>query len=64
MTDVVTNVELEKSVKEQGGKIVRPSDGKEVESILFIQCAGSRDDDHLPYCSNVCCAASLTPPRQ
>lgn len=29
------------------------------ENILFIQCAGSRDKDHLPYCSNVCCGTSL-----
>lgn len=41
------------------GKIVRPADGKEVQSIAFIQCAGSRDPDHLPYCSSVCCVESL-----
>jgi len=40
------------------GKIVRP-DGKEVQSIAFIQCAGSRDPEHLPYCSSVCCVESL-----
>ncbi len=57
--DVVTNVDFEKLVKENDGQIKRPSDGKSVESVLFVQCAGSRDDDHLPYCSNVCCAASL-----
>ncbi len=57
--DVMTNVEFEKMVKENDGQVKRPSDGKAVESVLFIQCAGSRDEDHLPYCSNVCCAASL-----
>ena len=41
------------------GGIKRPSDGKPVESIAFIQCAGSRDEDHLPYCSAVCCRVSL-----
>ena len=41
------------------GKIVRPSDGKAPERVAFIQCAGSRDPDHLPYCSDFCCAASL-----
>ena len=41
------------------GKIVRPSDGQEVQNIAFVQCAGSRDENHLPYCSAVCCAASL-----
>ncbi len=55
--NVVTNVEFEEMAK--AGKIARPSDGKQPESVLFVQCAGSRDDEHLPYCSNVCCAATL-----
>ena len=55
--DVVTNVELEQMAAR--GPIVRPSDGKPVESVLFIQCAGSRDKEHLPYCSSVCCMATL-----
>ena len=41
------------------GKILRPSDGREVESAVFIQCAGSRDQNHLGYCSGICCLASL-----
>lgn len=41
------------------GKITRPSDGKEVQSVAFILCAGSRDENHLPYCSSVCCVESL-----
>ena len=28
-------------------------------SVLFVQCAGSRDKDHLPYCSSVCCMGTL-----
>ena len=55
--DVVTNVELERMVA--AGPIARPSDGKAVQSVLFVQCAGSRDTDHLAYCSSVCCMASL-----
>ena len=31
----------------------------EVKRIAFVQCAGSRDENHLPYCSGVCCLASL-----
>ena len=27
--------------------------------MLFIQCAGSRDKDHLPYCSSACCMGTL-----
>jgi len=41
------------------GKITRPSDDKEPESIAFVQCAGSRDENYLPYCSYICCMASL-----
>lgn len=33
--------------------------GKPVKSVTFIQCAGSRDEKHLPYCSSTCCTTSL-----
>ena len=55
--DVITNVEMEEMAAK--GKITRPSDGKEVKNVLFVQCAGSRDPEHLPYCSSYCCLASL-----
>ena len=55
--NVVTNVELEKMAAQ--GRILRPSDRKPVQDVLFIQCAGSRDSDALPYCSSVCCMATL-----
>jgi quinone-modifying oxidoreductase subunit QmoB len=55
--NVVTNVELEKMAAR--GRILRPSDRKPVQDVLFIQCAGSRDREALPYCSSVCCMATL-----
>lgn len=55
--DIVTNMQMEEMVS--NGGIKRPSDGKPIDSIAFIQCAGSRDEDHLPYCSAVCCRVSL-----
>lgn len=55
--NVITNLEMEKLA--QTGRINRPSDGKEVQSVAFIQCAGQRDKDHLPYCSSICCMTSL-----
>ena len=61
-TNVITNVMMERLSSPSGptgGKILRPSDGKEVKKIAFIQCAGSRDENHLPYCSGICCVASL-----
>ncbi len=58
-TNVITNVELEEMASKNAGKLTRPSDNKQVKSIAFIQCAGSRDENHLPYCSSVCCMTSL-----
>ncbi len=55
--DVVTNVQFEAMLKE--GRPTRKSDGKALKSVAFVQCAGSRDPAHLPYCSNTCCATSL-----
>jgi quinone-modifying oxidoreductase, subunit QmoB len=55
--DVITNLEMEDLARQ--GKIVRPSDGKPANRVAFIQCAGSRDPEHLPYCSDFCCLASL-----
>ncbi len=60
--NVTTNVRMERYANESGptgGKIVRPSDGAEIKRIGFVQCAGSRDENHLPYCSAVCCMASM-----
>jgi len=60
--NVITNVIMERLAAANGptgGKIVRPSDGKEIKSIAFIQCAGSRDENHLHCCSTVCCMATL-----
>jgi quinone-modifying oxidoreductase subunit QmoA len=60
--NVMTSVMFERLANVNGptgGKILRPSDGKEAKSIAFVQCAGSRDENHLPYCSGICCLASL-----
>ena len=42
-----------------GGEIKRPSDGAAPRRVAFVQCAGSRDVNHLPYCSAICCLASM-----
>jgi len=55
--NVITNVEFEDMVK--AGQIKRPSDGGQVKTAAFIQCAGSRDKKHLPYCSAICCQVSM-----
>jgi len=56
--DVVLNVDLEEMVRSEG-RITRPSDGKEVKSIAFVQCGGSRKKEHHSYCSSICCLTSL-----
>jgi quinone-modifying oxidoreductase subunit QmoB len=55
--NIVTNVTLEEMAREN--RLVRPSDGGPLRNVVFVQCAGSRDDNHLPYCSSVCCLVSL-----
>ncbi|MCL0046769.1 CoB--CoM heterodisulfide reductase iron-sulfur subunit A family protein [Thermodesulfovibrionales bacterium] len=60
--NVITNMMMERLAAPNGptnGKILRPSDGKEVSNVAFVQCAGSRDENHLAYCSYVCCLASI-----
>lgn len=60
--NVITNVEFERLADPHGptgGKILRPSDGKEARNVAFVQCAGSRDENHLRHCSRFCCMASL-----
>ncbi|MHC4773982.1 MAG: FAD-dependent oxidoreductase, partial [Planctomycetota bacterium] len=64
--NVITNVMMERLASTGGptaGRIQRPSDGKEIESIAFVQCAGSRDENYLKHCSGVCCLASLKQSR-
>jgi len=61
LPDVVANVHLERLAAPAGptgGKILRPSDGTPPKRVAFVQCAGSRDVNHLPYCSAVCCLVS------
>ncbi len=60
--DAISNMQMERLASPNGptgGKIVRPSDGNAPKSVCFVQCAGSRDENHLNYCSYICCMASL-----
>ncbi len=60
--NVVTSVEFERLADPRGptqGRLLRPSDGKPATNVAFIQCAGSRDENHLRHCSRICCMASL-----
>ncbi len=57
LKNVVTAVELEEMV--QNGGIKRPSDGQAPKRVAIVHCAGSRDKEHLPYCSAACCRTAL-----
>ena len=60
--DIISNVQMERLANHDGptgGRIVRPSNGEPVKKVAMIQCAGSRDTNHLPYCSRICCLGSL-----
>ncbi len=57
--DVITGLQFERMSNASGptgGKIVRPSDGKEPKNVVFIKCVGSRDESKgKEYCSRTCC---------
>ena len=60
--NVISNMQMERIASPNGptgGKVLRPSDNKPAKNIAFVQCAGSRDENHLPYCSYICCMASM-----
>lgn len=51
--DVVTTVELESMLRD--GRLQKPSNKKRPASVVFVQCAGSRDRNFNAYCSDFCC---------
>ena len=60
--DVVSSLEFERLCNASGptnGHLLRPSDGKEPKTIVFVQCVGSRcSADSIKgheYCSKICC---------
>jgi heterodisulfide reductase subunit A len=57
--NVLTSMEFERLICASGptgGHLVRPSDGKEPKSVVFVQCVGSRNlHGRFPFCSTVCC---------
>ncbi|MGQ9819937.1 MAG: FAD-dependent oxidoreductase [Candidatus Kapaibacteriales bacterium] len=60
--NVITNMMMERLSAPNGptkGKLEIPKVNRKIESVAFVQCAGSRDENHLEYCSSVCCLASL-----
>jgi len=62
LQNVITSLQMERLLAPHGPyqRVLRPSDGKEPESIAYIQCAGSRDQSlGVSYCSRVCCMYAI-----
>ena len=59
--NVLDQAGLEALARVANGAAIKRADGREVASVVFVQCAGQRDDSgrHLPYCSGHCCATSI-----
>ncbi|ACN13564.1 QmoB [Desulforapulum autotrophicum HRM2] len=58
LPDVITNDEFERLAAK--GKVVRPSDGKEAKSVVFVQSPGKDEDDaDFPYCGSVTSQVAL-----
>ncbi|OGA31327.1 MAG: heterodisulfide reductase [Betaproteobacteria bacterium RIFCSPLOWO2_12_FULL_67_28] len=60
--NIVDQAGLEELARAAGGRALRrPSDGGSVKKVVFVQCAGQRDDSgrHLPFCSGHCCGTSI-----
>ena len=59
--NILSALEYERMLSASGptqGEVKRPSDGRHPETIAFIQCVGSRDQEH-EYCSSVCCMFAI-----
>jgi heterodisulfide reductase subunit A len=55
--NVIHSMQYERLASRSGpteGVVLRPSDGKTPRRIAWLQCVGSRDQEH-PYCSSICC---------
>jgi heterodisulfide reductase subunit A len=62
LDNVVNALVMERLLAPTGpyGHVLRPSDGKEPDSIAYVQCAGSRDKSlGVEYCSRVCCMYAI-----
>ena len=60
--NVIDGLMMERLLAPTGpyGRVIRPGDGKEPESIAYVQCAGSRDGTlGVDYCSRVCCMYAI-----
>ena len=57
--DVIDGLQFERLASASGptaGAILRPSDGTEPKTVVFVHCVGSRDPEKgMSYCCKICC---------
>jgi heterodisulfide reductase subunit A len=57
--DVIDGLQFERLASASGptaGEILRPSDGKQPKTVVFVHCVGSREPEKgMAYCSKICC---------
>ncbi|MBW2180981.1 MAG: response regulator, partial [Deltaproteobacteria bacterium] len=65
--DVLTSLEFERLISGTGpsqGNLIRPSDGKPIKKIAWLQCVGSRDlQTDADFCSSICCMYAVKEAR-
>ncbi|MGE5840648.1 MAG: response regulator, partial [Deltaproteobacteria bacterium] len=63
LPNVVTSIEFERIISGTGatqGRWIRPSDGKEIRKIAWLQCVGSREPQaDADFCSSICCMFAI-----
>lgn len=60
--NVIDALQMERLLAPHGpyNRVLRPSDGREPDSIAYVQCAGSRDQSMgVSYCSRFCCMYAI-----
>lgn len=60
--NIISNLDFERLINASGptrGKLKKPNSQETPESVAFIQCVGSRDEDTKEYCSRVCCMITV-----
>jgi len=63
LPNIVTSIEFERILSgtgPTGGKLLRPSDGKDIKKIAWLQCVGSREpQEGCDFCSSICCMFAI-----
>jgi heterodisulfide reductase subunit A2 len=60
--NILTGIEFERLLNASGptqGHVIRPSDRKIPERIVFVQCVGVRGECDRQYCSRFCCMNTI-----